>query len=92
MGLFSKKKKVDLDVTFKDLYKSINQTMMQAQNELDDKVKESLYALVVEKYKDLIDLIDQGAHFDREHFVSLQQSALKDYQRLKDLNEDLYEH
>lgn len=41
MGLFSKKKvPVDYDAVFKEQYKSINQLLQQANNELDYVIKE----------------------------------------------------
>ena len=42
MGLFSRKPKVNLDDVFKEKYKALNQTMMQAHQEMDDFIKESL--------------------------------------------------
>ncbi len=68
MGFFSKKQKVDYNAIFKEQYKSINQLTMQAQNELDYMIKESLYTLIIEKYDELIELIEKGASFDKEHF------------------------
>ena len=60
MGLFKKKKTViDYDAMFKEQYKSINQITQQANNELDYVIKESLYEVIVEKYNELIDFIDQ---------------------------------
>ena len=88
MGFFSKKKKVDYDALFKDLYKSINQLTMQAQNEMDYTIKESLYALVIEKYDELLGLIDQGAAFDKEHFASLKESIVKDYHNIQKINQE----
>lgn len=88
MGLFSRKPKVDQDAVFKDLYKSINQLTMQAQNELDYTIKESLYALIVEKYDELIQMIDQGVSYDKEHFLSLKDNALKEYHRIQDINKE----
>ena len=46
MGLFSKKQKVDYDALFKEQYKSVNQLTMQAHNELDYVIKESLFELL----------------------------------------------
>ena len=57
MGLFSKKQKVDYDALFKEQYKSVNQLTMQAHNELDYVIKESLFELIVEKYNELITFI-----------------------------------
>ena len=65
MGLFKKKKTViDYDAIFKEQYKSVNQLTQQAHQEMDYVIKESLYEVIVEKYRELIELIDQGAHFD----------------------------
>ena len=86
MGLFSKKKKVDYDVLFKDKYKSINQLIMQANKEMDFVIKESLYALILSEYDELLSYIDQGAHYDKDHIVSLKNNAQKEYMILKDLN------
>ena len=68
MGLFSRKPKVNLDDVFKEKYKALNQTMMQAHQEMDDFIKESLLCQVVNMYDELLSYIDQGAHFDKEHF------------------------
>ncbi|MEG0275567.1 MAG: hypothetical protein RR630_00915 [Coprobacillus sp.] len=86
MGLFSKKTKVDYDVLFKEQYKSINQLMMQANNELDFVIKQSLLEVVVEKYNQLFECIDNGAAFDKAHFISLQQSAMKELETIKSIN------
>lgn len=88
MGFFSKKQKIDYTALFKEQYKSINQLTMQAQNESDYIIKESLYALITEKYKELIEFIDQGAAFDKEHFLSLKENAEKEYQKIKNINHD----
>lgn len=88
MGFFTKKKKIDYNTLFKDKYKSINQLTMQANNELDFTVKESLWALVVEEYNELISYIDQGADFDKEHFISLQKSAEKELDMVRNVNKD----
>ncbi|WP_050637985.1 hypothetical protein [Candidatus Stoquefichus sp. SB1] len=90
MGLFSKKKvPVDYDAVFKEQYKSINQLLQQANNELDYVIKESLYELIVEKYKELIAFIDQGASFDKAHFVALYQDAQKELEMLHQMNQDV---
>lgn len=86
MGLFSRKKSIDYNALFKDKYKSINQLTMQANDELDFVIKESLYALIIQEYDELIGFIDKGAAFDKEHFLSLKENALKEYQLLHDLN------
>lgn len=88
MGFFSKKQKIDYDVLFKEQYKSINQLMMQVHQELDFVIKQSLLELVVEKYNELIDFIDKGASFDKDHFLSLRENAQKELQSIKDINQD----
>lgn len=88
MGFFSKKQKIDYDVLFKEQYKSINQLMMQVHQELDYVIKQSLLELVVEKYNELIDFIDKGASFDKNHFLSLRENAQKELQSIKDINQD----
>ena len=89
MGLFSKKKKttVDYNAMFKEQYKSINQLTQQAQNELDFVIKESLYAVIVEKYDELIGFIDQGADYDKEHFQSLKANAQKELESIRQINQ-----
>lgn len=88
MGFFSKKQKINYDALFKEQYKSINQLTMQAQNELDYTIKESLYALIIEKYNELIELIDKGASFDKDHFLSLRDNILNEYQKIQDINRE----
>ena len=88
MGLFSKKQKVDYDALFKEQYKSVNQLTMQAHNELDYVIKESLFELIVEKYNELITFIDQGASYDKAHFESLRENAQKELKTLQDSNKD----
>ena len=88
MGFFSKKQKINYDALFKEQYKSINQLTMQAQNELDYTIKESLYALIIEKYNELIELIDKGASFDTDHFLSLRDNILNEYQKIQDINRE----
>ena len=88
MGLFSKKQKVDYDALFKEQYKSVNQLTMQAHNELDYVIKESLFELIVEKYNELITFIDQGAPYDKAHFESLRENAQKELKTLQDINKD----
>lgn len=88
MGLFKKKKTViDYDAMFKEQYKSINQITQQANNELDYVIKESLYEVIVEKYNELIDFIDQGAHFDKAHFEALRNNAKKELQSIHQINQ-----
>ncbi len=88
MGFFSKKQKVDYNAIFKEQYKSINQLTMQAQNELDYMIKESLYTLIIEKYEELIELIEKGASFDKEHFLSLRENIMKEYQMIQNINHE----
>ncbi|MCD7808492.1 MAG: hypothetical protein LUH02_04055 [Erysipelotrichaceae bacterium] len=89
MGLFSKKKpKIDYDAIFKEQYKSVNQLLQQANNEMDYVIKESILALVVEKYNELIDLIDQGAAFDKDHFIALKNNAEKQLADVHAINKD----
>ena len=88
MGLFSKKQKVDYDALFKEQYKSVNQLTMQAHNELDYVIKESLFELIVEKYNELITFNDQGASYDKAHFESLRENAQKELKTLQDINKD----
>lgn len=88
MGLFKKKKTViDYDAMFKEQYKSIYQITQQAHNELDYVIKESLYEVIVEKYNELIDFIDQGAHFDKAHFEALRDNAKKELQSIHQINQ-----
>lgn len=88
MGLFSRKKEVDLDLLFKEKYKALNQVMMQAQNEIDGIIQESLFRNVVERYDELLSLIDQGAHFEKTHFEALKASAIKELEQVIDLNKE----
>lgn len=88
MGFFSKKQKVDYNAIFEEQYKSINQLTMQAQNELDYMIKESLYTLIIEKYEELIELIEKGASFDKEHFLSLRENIMKEYQMIQNINHE----
>ena len=88
MGLFKKKKTdIDYDAIFKEQYKSVNQLTQQAHQEMDYVIKESLYEVIVEKYRELIELIDQGAHFDKEHFEALKDNAMKELQSIHQINE-----
>ena len=88
MGLFSKKKKIDYDLLFKEQYRSLNKLTMQAQSESDFVIKEHLYEVIVEKYNELLDYIDQGANYDKDHFESLKQHVLQELKTLKDINQD----
>ena len=88
MGLFSKKVKVDYDALFKEQYKSINQLMMQVHNESDYVIKESLLEVVVKKYDELIEYIDQGVAQDKQHFVSLKEDVIKELEMIRNINKD----
>lgn len=85
MGLFSKKKTVDLDELFKEKYKSLNTIMQSAHEELDYAIKAASMELAIEKYDQLLDLIDQGANYDRDHFVKLKEDAIKELTLIKGL-------
>lgn len=85
MGFFNKKKKIDLDDLFKEKYKLLNQIMQSAQEELDYEIKTASFQLVVEKYDELLDLIDQGANFDYDRFISMKQNVEKELDLLKGL-------
>lgn len=83
MGLFSKKKKIDYDELFKQKYKLINQIVQSAHDELDYDIKRASLKLAVEKYDELIELIDQGANFDRQHFIALKESVKKEIELIQ---------
>lgn len=86
MAFFSKKKKeVDLNQVFKDKYKDINSIVSDANNELDLDIQISLYELAYDKYNDLLELIDQGADFDRARFLSMQNDLKNKIDLLKGL-------
>lgn len=88
MGLFSRKKKVDLDEVFKTKYKEINQIVANGQNELDLQIQISLLTLAYDKYDDLLELIDQGVEYDRKHFEALQMDLKKQIDLLKGLENE----
>mgnify|MGYP000021733330 FL=1 len=85
MGLFNKKKTVDLDEVFKEKYKALNGIMQSAHEELDYTIKAASMELAIEKYDQLLELIDQGANFDREHFYKLKEDAIKELDLIKGL-------
>lgn len=85
MGLFSKKKTVDLDEVFKEKYKALNSIMQSAHEELDYTIKAATMELAIEKYDQLLDLIDQGANYDHEHFSKLKKDAIKELNLIKGL-------
>lgn len=89
MGFFSRKKAVvDLQQVFKDKYKDLNQTVSDANREVDFDIQISLLELAYQKYNDLLDLIDQGADFDKEHFIKLQKDLRKQIDLLKGLEDE----
>ena len=88
MGLFNRKKKVDLDEVFKEKYKEINQIVTNGQNELDLEIQISLFTLAYEKYNDLLKLIDLGVDYDRKHFEALQLDLKKQIDLLKGLENE----
>lgn len=85
MGLFSKKKKVDVNEVFKEKYKALNSIMQSAHDELDYDIKAASMELAIEKYDQLLELIDQGANYDREHFLKLKEDAQKELKLTKGL-------
>lgn len=85
MGLFSKKKTVDLDEVFKEKYKALNSIMQSAHEELDYTIKAASMELAIERYDQLLDLIDQGANYDHEHFSKLKEAAVKELNLIKGL-------
>lgn len=89
MGLFSRKKPVDYDTLFKEKYKNVNQIMQNAHNEMDYVIKEALMKNVIAGYDELLNLIGQGACFDKEHFQSLKMSALKELEDIQAINQDI---
>ena len=85
MGLFSKKPKIDVDQKFKDTYKEVNKIVGNANNELDFTIKVSLLRLASEKYNDLLEMIEQGANFEKEHFISLKKGLDDQIEKMQDL-------
>lgn len=85
MGLFSKKQKIDVDQKFKDTYKDINKIVGNANAELDFEIKVSLLKLASKKYQDLLEMVDQGANFEKEHFVSLKKNIDEQIEKLQGL-------
>lgn len=85
MGFFNKKKTIDLDSLFKEQYKILNQIMQSAQEELDFEIKAASYQLVIEKYDELLDLIQQGANFEYDRFNSMRQATQKELDLIKGL-------
>ena len=87
LGLF-KKQKINYEQLFKDKYKSINQLTMQANDELDFQIKESLYDLIVKEYDELLSYIEQGANFDKEHFLYLKENAKQQLETIQNINKN----
>ena len=71
MVFFRKKKQVDLDELFK---------------EMDLEIQISQFELAYHKYDELLELIDQGVDYDRQHFEMLKQDLKKQIDLLKGLN------
>lgn len=86
MGLFSKKKSVNYNELFKQKYKYVNKLSQDANNEIDFVVKKAMWQNVVDTYEELIDLIDKGANYDRDHFISLKEHAVKELEKVKSIN------
>ena len=77
MGLFKKKEpKKDLESQFREVYQSLNKVSNSIQHEPDLQIQVSLMALCIEKYDQLLSLIDQGAPFEREHFEKLKEDMV----------------
>lgn len=88
MGLFSKKKRVDYNEVFRDKYKYVNKLSQDANKEVDGVIKEALWQNVVDVYQELIDLIDKGADFDKNHFISLKEYACRELDKVRSLNHE----
>ena len=82
MVFFRKKKQVDLDELFKAKYKEINEIVASGQRE----IQISQFELAYHKYDELLELIDQGVDYDRQHFEMLKQDLKKQIDLLKGLN------
>lgn len=89
MAFFSKKKKIDYNVVFKEKYKYVNKVSIEAHNELDYVIKQSLWENVVAGYQELIELINQGADQDKQYFISLLNNAEKELEMVKKINESV---
>jgi len=87
-NLFSKKKRVDYNLAFRDKYKYVNKLSQDANKEVDGVIKEALLQNVVDVYQELIDLIDKGADFDKNHFVSLKEYACRELDKVRSLNHE----
>ena len=86
MVFFRKKKQVDLDELFKAKYKEINEIVASGQREMDLEIQISQFVLAYHKYDELLELIDQGVDYDRQHFEMLKQDLKKQIDLLKGLN------
>ncbi len=85
MKLFQKREKVNIDDLFKEKYKQINLIVQSANEELDYTIKLSSLKLACNMYDELIDLIDRGANYDKQYFLSLQQSVNKEISIIENL-------
>ena len=86
MVFFRKKKQVDLDELFKAKYKEINEIVASGQREMDFEIQISQFELAYHIYDELLELIDQGVDYDRQHFEMLKQDLKKQIDLLKGLN------
>ena len=86
MVFFRKKKQVDLDELFKAKYKEINEIVASGQREMDLEIQISQFELAYHIYDELLELIDQGVDYDRQHFEMLKQDLKKQIDLLKGLN------
>lgn len=78
MGFFKKKEvKNDVETQFREVYQSLNKVANSIQHEPDVQIQVSLMALCIEKYDQLLSLIDQGAPFEKTHFEKLKEDMVK---------------
>lgn len=89
MGLFSKKSKINYDQLFVEKNKYVNKLRMQAFNESDYVIKESLWNSVILQYQELLEYIDKGANYDRKYIVNLLNDANKELEKVKGVNENV---
>ncbi len=85
MKFFKKREKVNIDDLFKEKYKQINLIIQSANKELDYTIKLSSLKLAYNMYDELIDLIDCGANYDKQYFLSLQQNVNKEISVIEDI-------
>ena len=71
MGLFKKKKTV---IDYDAMFKEQYKSINQITQQ-------------AHKYNELIDFIDQGAHFDKAHFEALRENAKKELQSIHQINQ-----